>query len=79
MKTVEEMIANQMSIINFNMINTIQKTLTNQTLHDTTPAGNQRTANNISQFPLTQPPTLAYSIDNESTLDNPITQEGIIK
>ena len=31
MKTVEEMIAKQMSIINLNMINTIQGTLTNQT------------------------------------------------
>ena len=31
MKTVKEMIAKQMSIINLNMINTIQGTLTNQT------------------------------------------------
>ena len=79
MKTVEEMIAKQMSIINLNMINTIQGTLTNQTLHDTTPAGNERTANNIGQSPLTQPPNLEHSIENAATLEEPMTQEGAIK
>ena len=34
-KTVEEMIPKQMSIINLNMINTIQRTSTNQTHHET--------------------------------------------
>ena len=79
MKTVEDMIAKQLSIINLNMINTIQGTLTHHTLHNTTPAGNQGPANNISQSPLTQPPTLEDSIDNESTLEEPINQVGTIK
>ena len=79
MKTVEDMIAKQLSIINLNMTNTIQGTLTRQTLHDTTPTGNQRPANDIGQSPLTQLPTLEDSIDNESTLEEPINQVGTIK
>ena len=65
METVEDMIAKQLSIINLNMINSIQGTLTHHTLHNTTPDGIQGPANNISQSPLTQPPTLEDPIDNE--------------
>ena len=79
MKTVEDMIAKQLSIINLNMINTIQGTLTHHTLHNTNPEGIQGPTNNISQSPLTQPPTLEDPIDNESTLAEPINQVGTIK
>ena len=48
MKTVEEMIAKQMTIINLNMIQTIQWTLTNQTHQAITQAVNQISTNNIS-------------------------------
>ena len=79
MKTVEDMIAKQLSIINLNMINTIQGTLTHHTLQNTNQEGIQGPANNISQSPLTQPPTLEDSIDNESTLAEPGNQVGTIK
>ena len=48
MKTVEEMIAKQMTIINLNMIQTIQGTLTNQTHQSITQEVNQISTNNIS-------------------------------
>ena len=78
MKTVEDVIAKQLSIITLNMITTIQGTLTHHTLHSTTPVGNRRPSNNISQSPVTQPPTLEDSIDNES-LEEPIHQVCTIK
>ena len=66
MKTIEELIAKQMSVINVNMIHTIQSTLTKQTLQDTTQEKHQ-SPNNISQYPLTQPPNLATTTTNEDT------------
>ena len=61
------------------MINTIQGTLTNQTHHEVTQDINQRSTNNINQSPLTQPLTLASEINNSSTMDDTLTQDGIIK
>ena len=66
MKTVEEMIAKQMSVINLNMIHTIQSTLTRQTLQDNTKE-NHQSPNNISQSLLTQPPTLVNTTTNADT------------
>ena len=66
MKTVEDMIAKQMSVITLNMIQTIQSTLTRQTLQDTTQE-NHHIPNNISQYPLTQPPTIANTTTNADT------------
>ena len=67
MKTVEVMIAKQMSIISLNMIQTIQETLTNQTHQARTQEVIQRSTNNISQSPITQPLTLEPEINDEST------------
>ena len=64
MKTVGELIAKKMSVINLNMIQTIQSTLTRQTLQDTTQE-NHQSPNNISQSPLTQSPILATTTTNE--------------
>ena len=66
MKTVGELIAKKMSVINLNMIQTIQSTLTRQTLQDTTQE-NHQSPNNISQSPLTQSPILATTTTNEDT------------
>ena len=53
MKTFEEMIAKQMSIINLNMIQTIQGTLTNQTHQAMPQEFIQQSTNNISKSPIT--------------------------
>ena len=79
MKTVKEMIAKQMIIINLNMIQTIQGTLTNQTHQAITQEVNQRSTNNISQSPITQPLTLEPEINNESALNNLSPPKGIMK
>ena len=65
-KTVDELIAKQMSVINLNMIHTIQDTLTRQISKDTTQA-NHHSPNNISQSPLTQPSILATKSTNKVT------------
>ena len=76
MKTIEELIAKQMSVINVNMIHTIQSTLTKQTLQDTTQEKHQ-SPNNISQYPLTQPPNLATTTTNEDiNIEYQTTSEG---
>ena len=79
MKTVEELIAKQMSVINLNMIQTIQSTLTRQTLQDTTQEIHQ-SSNNISQSSLTQPPNLAFTTTNEDTnIEDQTPSEGTKK
>ena len=65
-KTVEELIAKKRSVINLNMIQTIQYTLTRQIPKDTTQA-NHHSPNNISQSPLTKPSILATKTTNEVT------------
>ena len=65
MKTVDD-IAKQMSVINLNMIQTIQSTLTRQTLQYTTQE-NHQSPHNISQSPLTQHPTLANTTTDADT------------
>ena len=57
----------------------IQGTLTNQTHQTMTQEVNQRSTNNISQSPITQPLTLESEINNESTLNDLPPQEGIMK
>ena len=66
MKTVEDMIAKQMSVIDLNMIQTIQGALTRQTPQDTT-RENHQSPNNISQYPPTQLPTIANTTTNANT------------
>ena len=78
MKTVEEMFAKQMSIINLNMINIIQGTLTNQTNQEMTQEVIQLSTNNISQSPITQPTTLQPELTDDSN-SNQLTQEGSMK
>ena len=78
MKTVEEIIAKQMSIINLNIINTIQGTLTNQTHQAMTQEVIQQSINNISQSPITQPTTLQPELTDDSN-SNQLPQEGIMK
>ena len=78
MKTVEEMIAKQMSIINLNMINIIQGTLTNQTHQSMTQEVIQQSTNNISQSLTTQPTTLQPENTDESN-SNQLPQEGNMK
>ena len=65
MKTVDD-ITKQMSVINLNMIQTIQSTLTRQTLQYTTQE-NHQSPHNISQSPLTQHPTLANTTTDADT------------
>ena len=66
MKTVGELIAKKMSVINLNMIQTIQSTLTRQTLQDTTQE-NHQIPKHINQSSLTQSPILATTTTNEVT------------
>ena len=79
MKTVEELIAKQISVINLNMIQTIEGTLNRQTPQDTTQE-NHQIPNNISQSPLTQPPILEITTTNEVTnIEDKTSSEGIKK
>ena len=66
MKTVDDMIAKKMIVINLNMIQTIKGTLTRQTLQYTTQE-NHQSPNNIRQYALTQPPTLANTTTDADT------------
>ena len=79
MKTVEEMIAKQMSIINLNMIQTIQRTLTNQTHQARTQEVTQRSTYIISQSSITQPLAIEPEINNKSTSNDLLSQLGIMK
>ena len=72
------MIAKQMSIINLNMINTIQGTLTNQTHQAMTQEFIQQSTNNISQYSITQPTTLQHELTDDSN-SNQLPQEGNMK
>ena len=71
MKTVEDMITKQMSVINLNIIHTIQNTLVRQSPQDTTQE-NQQSPNNISQSltqlstPANTNATTTITIENQS-------------
>ena len=68
-----------MIMINLNMIQTIQSTLTRQTLQDTTQENHQG-PNNISQPLLTQPANLATTTTNEDTnIEDQTPSEGTKK
>ena len=79
MKTVEEMIAKQMSIINLNIIQTIQGTLTNQTHQARNQEVTQRSTYIISQSSITQPLTIEPEINDKSTSNDLLSQVGIMK
>ena len=79
MKTVEELIAKQMSVSNLNMIHTIQCILTRQTPQEKTHE-NYQSPNNISQSPLTQPPILATTTTNKvANIEDQTPREGAKK
>ena len=79
MKTVEEMIAKQMSIINLNIIQTIQGTLTNQTHQARNQEVTQRSTYIISQSSITQPLTIEPEINDKSISNDLLSQVGIMK
>ena len=79
MKTVEEMIAKQMSIINLNIIQTIQGTLTNQTHQARNQEVTQRWTYIISQSSITQPLTIEPEINDKSISNDLLSQVGIMK
>ena len=85
MKTVEEMIAKQMSMINLNMVQTIQNTLIRQPPQDTTQE-NHQSPNNIGQSltqlstPANTNATTTITIENQSPNESTtITSNGNAK